>query len=119
MELVDVIQEIYESVYDIEFVGSFEGCKVVYKMDRYIIKLSDGEVCVALRQIYDLDPDKHIWKGCLVNDYSKEVTIYAASISGDPESGTYRIASVVPLTEEQLDFEKDYIALFNVHLDAV
>ena len=119
MELVDVIQEKYESLYHREFNGIFEGCEVIYKMDRYIIKLSDGEVCVALRQITHLDPGDSIWKGCVVNNYSKEVTIYAASISGDRESGTYRITSVDYLTKEQLDFEKDYNALFNVHLKAV
>ena len=65
-----------------------------------------------------MDPDDSIWKGCTVNGYSN-VTIYAASISGDPESGTYRITSVKYLTKEQLEFEKGYDALFNIHLEAV
>ena len=112
--VLEDMEKKYRSIENVWFEGEDMGSQYMLTKTRYIIEVCSSKVASVLEEIYHLDGADKVWKGITVGSYfGTDVQLWAESVSGT--SGRYRITSIKLLTD--LNWQKDYKALFNVRLE--
>ena len=114
INLIGVIHEKYKSIKEIEFTGHFEKTQELLGDPRYLVVVTDEDVCRVLKEIHKIDQKDEVWKAITISP----VKLWAKSILGKKHGAeTFKITDIKVLRD--LNWVKPKKALFNITLTAI
>ena len=114
IDLIEVIHEKYKSIKEIEFTGYFEKTQELLGDPRYLVVVTDKDVCRVLKEIHKIDKKDEVWKAITISP----VKLWAKSILGKKYGAEiFMITDIEVLTD--LNWIKPREALFNITLTAI